>query len=221
MWKKALTVLALLVVGFVCAQTATTTTTTTTPATNLATPDKDVLLFAVSAAGSKPFSRQNVDRMTDVIVHNSNNKIAKANIHFLQTAVVKDADGKNDLTIGLFRVDQDLAGSQALLNDATLVSTLDRTLGGVLKGYTDVRTTFARETIPGTCFNGVKDADEKGTDCGNECFACPDGSVCTDHPDCASGRCVNGRCASLRNGAAVVTVLGAVLSVAAAGIALF
>lgn len=221
MLKKIICFLVMLLcASIVLAADTAVATSTTNPASSLATPDRDYLLYAVSAAGSRPFSRQAIDRMTEVIAHHSQKNLDKNNIKFTQTAVTKDADGKNDIVIALFRIDKDGTARSALLNDAALVTTLDREIGNVLKGYSDVRTTFASETIPGTCFNGVKDGDEVAVDCGGECLACKEGSVCSDSADCASGRCVNGKCGGLRNGATVATIAGALFAVAAAGVAL-
>lgn len=47
---------------------------------------------------------------------------------------------------------------------------------------------------PAHCFNGVKDFDEAGPDCGGaDCGSCT-GAACTDNSQCASGQCVDGAC---------------------------
>lgn len=43
------------------------------------------------------------------------------------------------------------------------------------------------------CFNGVKDSDETGLDCGGSCGACP-GDSCNIDADCFSGICFNNIC---------------------------
>jgi cysteine-rich repeat protein len=49
---------------------------------------------------------------------------------------------------------------------------------------------------PAHCFNGIRDADEDGSDCGGEeCGAC-DGSSCVENADCTSGLCRGGICVS-------------------------
>lgn len=48
--------------------------------------------------------------------------------------------------------------------------------------------------LPGHCTNGVKDADEKDTDCGGgDCAGCV-GDSCSAPSECASQSCVNGKC---------------------------
>ncbi len=46
---------------------------------------------------------------------------------------------------------------------------------------------------PQYCFNGVKDGDEVGVDCGGSCGACL-GAACTQNSQCASGLCQGGVC---------------------------
>ncbi len=46
---------------------------------------------------------------------------------------------------------------------------------------------------PAFCFDGKKDGDETGLDCGGSCGACSGGS-CQVNADCASGICMAGKC---------------------------
>lgn len=47
---------------------------------------------------------------------------------------------------------------------------------------------------PVSCSNGELDGDETDVDCGGTCPACPDGSACGGHPDCASAVCIGDLC---------------------------
>jgi hypothetical protein len=52
-------------------------------------------------------------------------------------------------------------------------------------------------STPSSCGNGVKDAGESDVDCGGpNCIPCDDGKICVAHPDCWSGTCLNGVCAT-------------------------
>lgn len=54
-----------------------------------------------------------------------------------------------------------------------------------------------------TCFDGIRNGQETGVDCGGpECSPCVDGQSCGGGGDCQSGTCINGRCipASCVNG---------------------
>ena len=50
------------------------------------------------------------------------------------------------------------------------------------------------------CNNGVQDASEADVDCGGECAACPDGSMCVMPVDCESMLCETGSCISCLDG---------------------
>lgn len=58
---------------------------------------------------------------------------------------------------------------------------------------TDMSSTISVYVRPAHCFNGSRDADETGLDCGGSCGACAGGS-CTTGDECASGVCTAGVC---------------------------
>jgi plastocyanin len=47
-----------------------------------------------------------------------------------------------------------------------------------------------------SCSNGLRDGDETDIDCGGACAPCAVGLQCAAAPDCASGLCTAGRCAT-------------------------
>ena len=176
--------------------------------------DRDMHLFAVSASGSQPFSRQAMDMMRDIIVDKSGDKLKKDEVQALQTATTKDENG--DITLALFRL-ENVSDERVenLTGDLALTATLDREIAAKLKGYSDVRTTFATETIPGTCFNKQKDGDEAAVDCGGSCLSCQPRSACKENVDCSSGICSKNVCQPLRSSASVATIAAAALSTVA------
>ncbi|MFI5398812.1 MAG: hypothetical protein ACHQ9S_25060, partial [Candidatus Binatia bacterium] len=48
--------------------------------------------------------------------------------------------------------------------------------------------------VPAHCFNGVKDGDETGVDCGGSCSGCDVGNSCKTSSDCSANNCVDGIC---------------------------
>lgn len=59
----------------------------------------------------------------------------------------------------------------------------------------EVAPTDTADAAVAPCSNGVRDADETGTDCGGACATKCDGAECTTGDQCASGVCTGGGCA--------------------------
>jgi len=50
--------------------------------------------------------------------------------------------------------------------------------------------------VNASCYDNQKDGEETDLDCGDSCFPCPDGNVCTQSNDCQSNNCKNNMCES-------------------------
>lgn len=67
----------------------------------------------------------------------------------------------------------------------------------------------AHDGGPGHCHDGVEDGDETDADCGGSCAPCDSCQRCEAGPDCATGGCVEGRCAATLS--TIVTPSGSTL----------
>lgn len=65
--------------------------------------------------------------------------------------------------------------------------------GVTTSSYGSYSSSFAVLPLSG-CLDGKKSEDESDVDCGPGCGPCQTGRTCTDHVDCQSGLCHDGRC---------------------------